>query len=96
MDRPQSWFDNLKHKNFKDQKIDAYMETEQGGLIKVGKKVTFNMALSTPKPKVPLFDNALRLYFVPRVEAADFLAKWDKGVTLKKRLEVGAKLTQSL
>ena len=46
------------------------METESGGLIKVGKKIEVNNALMNEKPKAPLFDNALRLY-VPKLDVAN-------------------------
>jgi hypothetical protein len=90
LQRPAEWFEDPKHQNFTSKNLDAFMETEAGGLIKVGKKATFNKALSTASPKIPLFDNALKLYLVPKGDAADWLSKWDKEITLKKRKEAGA------
>lgn len=90
LQRPQEYFDDPKHVNFTSKKFDAYMETESGGLIKIGKKATFNKALSTPNPRIPLFDNALKLFLVPREEAENWLSSWDKEVTLKKRIQIGA------
>ncbi|ODQ57727.1 hypothetical protein WICANDRAFT_97143 [Wickerhamomyces anomalus NRRL Y-366-8] len=88
LQRPQEWFQDPKHENFTPKKLDAYMETESGGLIKVGKKASLHKALSTEKPKIPLFDNALRIYLVPRIDAENWLSTWDKEITLKKRTEL--------
>jgi len=90
LQRPPEWFQDPKHENFTPKKLDAYMETESGGLIKIGKKASLHKALSTPKPKIPLFDNALRIYLVPRIDAEKWLSGWDKEITLKKRKELGA------
>lgn len=86
MDRPQSYFEDPKHKNFLLKNFQCYLETEAGGLIKVGKNVAINEALMRPEPKVPLFDNGLRLYVVPKQESGEWISKWDKEVVLKKRL----------
>ncbi|CCH43616.1 Tetratricopeptide repeat protein [Wickerhamomyces ciferrii] len=87
LQRPEEWFKDPKHENFSPKKLDAYMESESGGLIKIGKKATLNKALSTLKPKIPLFDDALKIYFVPRIDAEKWLSSWDKEVTLKKRYD---------
>lgn len=86
LDRPQSWFDDPKHKNFAPKNLECYMETVSGGLVKVGKKVAVNVALMAEKAKAPLFDNGLRLYVVPKNESADWLSKWSKDFALSKRL----------
>ncbi|KAG7845476.1 hypothetical protein KL941_003322 [Ogataea angusta] len=83
MDRPDSYFEDPKHKNFRQ--MEAYMETESGGLIKAGKKVTFNAILSAATPRVPLFDNVMRIYFVPRADSKTWISKWNKEAALKKR-----------
>lgn len=88
LDRPQEWFEEPKHAHFTAKKLQVYMESESGGLIKVGKKSTLNKALRTQSPKIPLFDNSIRLYFVPKVDAESWLATWSKEVALKKRLEM--------
>lgn len=62
------------------------METESGGLVKVGKKVAVNEALMADKPSVPLFDNSLRLYVVPKVEATAWISTWNKDAALAKRV----------
>lgn len=86
LDRPQSWFDDPKHKNFSVKSLECYMETVSGGLVKVGKKVPINSALMSDKAKAPLFDNAVRLYVVPKQDSPEWLSKWSKEVALSKRL----------
>ncbi|OVF09549.1 putative hsp70 Hsp90 co-chaperone protein [Clavispora lusitaniae] len=86
LDRPQSWFEDPKHAKFTIRNLDCYMETTSGGLVKVGKKVAINEALMGEKAKAPLFDNGLRLYVVPKDEAAEWLSKWNKDAALSKRL----------
>lgn len=85
LDRPQEWHDDPKHANFTLKKLDAYMESESGGLIKIGKKASLMKALATPKPVIPLLDNSVRLYLVPRVDAEGWLGGWDKVTAIKKR-----------
>lgn len=85
LDRPQEWFDLPGHADFTTKRLTAYMETITGGLIKIGKKVSFHDVLKMEKPQVPLFDKALRIYLVPKTEANDWLSKWDKSLALSKR-----------
>ncbi|OWB72168.1 hypothetical protein B5S31_g1874 [[Candida] boidinii] len=85
LDRPDEYFEDPRHVNFKPKRLEAYMETESGGLIKVGKKVRINSALVSQSPKVPLFDNSLRIYFVPKAESADWINTWSKQNALEKR-----------
>lgn len=85
LDRPQSFFEDPIHKNFSVKNLQCFLETEAGGLIKVGKNVAINEALMKQTPKVPLFDNALRLYVVPKQDSPDWLSKWDKKIALAKR-----------
>lgn len=86
LNRPAEWFADLKHKDFTVKKLECYMETESGGLIKVGKKMALNNVLMNDKPNVPLFDNALRIYVIPKGESAEWLGKWNKEEALSKRL----------
>lgn len=85
LDRPQSFFEDPKHKNFTVKNLQCFLETEAGGLIKVGKNVLVNEALMKTSPKIPLFDNALRLYVVPKQDSAEWLSNWSKEVALAKR-----------
>ncbi|KAF8005426.1 hypothetical protein HF325_000883 [Metschnikowia pulcherrima] len=86
LDRPQSWFEDPRHKNFTLKTLECYMETISGGLVKVGKKAAINGALMVDQAKAPLFDNALRLYVVPKQESAEWLKTWSKEDALKKRM----------
>ncbi|ODQ82006.1 hypothetical protein BABINDRAFT_58918 [Babjeviella inositovora NRRL Y-12698] len=86
LNRPAAFFAEPQHQNFHPKKMEAYMETETGGLIRVGKKVAINNVLMADKPSVPLFDNSLRIYFVPKVDSVAWIATWDKEIALKKRL----------
>ncbi|GAV28448.1 hypothetical protein PMKS-001919 [Pichia membranifaciens] len=85
MDRPEEFFKDGKHENFKPKKLEAYMETEEGGLVKIPKKGSINQVLMSPNPRVPLFDNILRLYFVPKVDSANWISNWKKQDALSKR-----------
>lgn len=84
-ERPESFFEDGRHNNFKPKKLEAYMELLDGGLVKIGKKVAFNEALMCQKPQIPLFDHILRVYFVPKIDSADWLKKWIKEDALKRR-----------
>ncbi|CEP61949.1 HSP70/90 family co-chaperone CNS1 LALA0_S04e04302g [Lachancea lanzarotensis] len=85
LQRPQEWFDDPIHENFTTKKLLSYIETESGGLVKVGKKATFHDVLKMQKPIVPLFDRSLRIYFVPKSSSEEWLSKWNKSDALKKR-----------
>lgn len=85
MQRPQEWFDEPKHKDFTPKKLLAYMETESGGLVKAGKKMTFHDILKKETPRVPLFDDALKIYLVPKTESEEWIAKWDRKDALERR-----------
>ncbi|QLL34760.1 hypothetical protein HG536_0H01350 [Torulaspora globosa] len=86
MDRPEEWFKAPGHENFSAKKLVVYMETNSGGLVKIGKKITFHDVLKMEKPKIPLFDNALKVYFVPKTESEEWVQKWDKSRAIEKRL----------
>ncbi|QPG75770.1 hypothetical protein FOA43_003130 [Brettanomyces nanus] len=83
MDRPDSYFEDGKHTNFRPKRLEAYLETQSGGLIKVGKKVIFSKALM--QAHAPLFDGILRVYLVPRIDSTNWISKWDKMKALGKR-----------
>ncbi|KAI3404663.2 CNS1 [Candida oxycetoniae] len=80
LNRPKEWFDE-KHKNFHVKTLDCFMETAAGGLVKVGKKIELNQALK----KAPLFDNALKLYVVPKQDESSWVSKWNKETALNSR-----------
>lgn len=77
-----------KHKDLTIKMVECYMETISGGLIKVGKKAPILDALRAEKAKAPLFDNALRLYVVPKTESQVWISKWSKEDVLAKRIAI--------
>ncbi|CAI8501363.1 unnamed protein product [Pichia kudriavzevii] len=85
MNRPDEYFADGKHDNFRPKKLEAYMETEDGGLVRIPKKSPINSVLMSQTPRVPLFDNILRIYFVPKVDSAEWIKKWEKQDALSKR-----------
>ncbi|CCE65497.1 hypothetical protein TPHA_0L01420 [Tetrapisispora phaffii CBS 4417] len=86
MDRPSEWFAMEKHRNFSSKKLVAYMETLAGGLVKVGKKLSFHEIFKMDTPKIPMFDDAAKIYLVPKVDSDDWLVKWDKSSAIEKRI----------
>ncbi|EDO16486.1 hypothetical protein Kpol_513p2 [Vanderwaltozyma polyspora DSM 70294] len=86
LDRPQEWFEEEGHENFTEKKLVAYMETLSGGLVKVGKKLVFHDILKMEKPSIPMMDNAIKIYFVPKSESEAWLGKWDRKNAIDKRL----------
>lgn len=86
LDRPEEYFEDPKHANFKPKKLEAYLETMSGGLIKAGKKLTINKLLS--EGHAPVFDGILRIYFVPKVESQDWISTWNKTTALSKRAHI--------
>lgn len=86
MDRPEEYFHDGKHDNFKPKKLEAYMETQDGGLVKIPKKGAINQVLMSKNPQIPLFDNILRLYFVPKVDSAEWISTWKKQDAIAKRI----------
>lgn len=85
MQRPPEWFEMEGHKNFSPKKLIAFMETQAGGLIKAGKKLTFHDILKKETPSVPLFDDAIKIFFVPKVESEEWISKWDKKAAFERR-----------
>lgn len=85
MEGPQERFKKEGKQNFTAKKVLTFMETKAGGLIKAGKKVTFHDILKKETPDVPLFDNALKIYIVPKVESEEWISKWDKQKALERR-----------
>lgn len=56
---------------YQPEKVDCYMETVTGGLIKVGKKVPLLQILSGGK--VEVVDDMVKIIVVPTVEASRFI-----------------------
>ncbi|AJQ01309.1 AIC_G0003390.mRNA.1.CDS.1 [Saccharomyces cerevisiae] len=85
LEGPQERFKKEGKENFTPKKVLVFMETKAGGLIKAGKKLTFHDILKKESPDVPLFDNALKIYIVPKVESEGWISKWDKQKALERR-----------
>lgn len=54
--------------------VECYMETVEGGLIKVGKKARLLKALCSPK--VEVVDELVRVFVLPQPKAADWAAEF--------------------
>ncbi|AOA62152.1 Co-chaperone, TPR-containing [Komagataella phaffii CBS 7435] len=85
MDRPPEYFAQPGHGNFQPKNLQAYMQTQGGGLVKVGKNLSFKEILSSKQPIIPLMDNSLRIYVVPKQDG-DFLSQWNKTKALSERM----------
>lgn len=85
MQRPPEWFQIPGHENFNPKSLLGFMETESGGLIKAGKKVTFHDVFKKQTPKIPMFDHAIKIYLVPKPESEQWVSTWDKSKALEKR-----------
>lgn len=85
MQRPEEWFQSPGHENFNVKSLTGFMETQSGGLVKVGKKVTFHDIFKKEKPDVPMFDHSAKIYLVPKSESEEWVSKWDKTKALERR-----------
>lgn len=85
MERPEEWFQQPGHENFSAKSLVSYMETEAGGLVKVGKKMVLHDILKMEKPRIPIFDGALKVYLVPKAESEGWLSKWDRSKAMERR-----------
>ncbi|AET38278.1 HSP70/90 family co-chaperone CNS1 Ecym_2559 [Eremothecium cymbalariae DBVPG len=70
------WVGKPGYENWTPSDIWAYMETDAGKLVKIGKRVQFYRIFMMEKPLIPLFDNALRIYLVPKNKAKTWLEGW--------------------
>lgn len=73
-------------KNLAYNNISVYIETLSGGLIKAGKKKTINELISLQAPKIPVIDNIVKLYVLPKEKSQDFINSWDKSKRLAIRV----------
>lgn len=72
-----------KHTNGKN--VHVYMETLDGGLIKLNKKLTFNQILQNQSPVIPLFNKQLHVYFAAK-DNSQWIKDWDKKMALAQRV----------
>lgn len=61
---------------FPQTKVEAYMETKTGGLIKVGKKMPLFEVLGAGK--VQVVDQVLTILLVPKARTQEFIDDWKK------------------
>ncbi|GAV50140.1 hypothetical protein ZYGR_0S02740 [Zygosaccharomyces rouxii] len=85
MQRPPEWFQIPGHENFQVKSLLGFMETQSGGLVKVGKKVAFHDILKKQTPHIPMFDHAIKIYLVPKSESEQWVSQWDKTKALQRR-----------
>ncbi|KAL6927796.1 hypothetical protein ACO0SA_004419 [Hanseniaspora valbyensis] len=71
--------------NNNGKKLHMYMETKEGGLVKINKKWTINQIFQNETPKIPMLDHSLRIYLAPK-DDTDWIKKWDKNECLEKRV----------
>lgn len=57
-------------------KVEAYMETSSGGLIKVGKKMSLGKVLGSGKPEI--VDGLVTVSVVPKDKAAGWIEEFKK------------------
>ncbi|XBW36517.1 hypothetical protein QEN19_002094 [Hanseniaspora menglaensis] len=68
----------------KGKKLHMYMETKEGGLVKVNKKWTISEIFKIEAPKIPMLDHSLRIYLAPK-DDTEWIKKWSKNECLDKR-----------
>lgn len=71
---PCSW--DLSREYFPQAKVEAYMETKAGGLIKVGKKMLLFEVLGAGKTQI--VDQVLTIMLVPKARTREFIDDWKK------------------
>lgn len=90
LDIPQEVIDREPKYSFIDKHTNAksahvYMETLDGGLIKLNKKLTFNQILQNQSPVIPLFNKQLHVYFAAK-DNSQWIKDWDKKMALAQRV----------
>lgn len=75
--QPPPWADS----DYAIDNLECYVQTESGGLAKVGRKFTLLKAFSTPN--VVMIDNMARLYVVPKSKSSGWLKDWNKDAQSK-------------
>lgn len=71
---PCSWDKSREY--FPQTKVEAYMETKTGGLIKVGKKMPLFEVLGAGKAQV--VDQVLTILLVPKARTQEFIDDWKR------------------
>lgn len=85
-EHPPMWFSGDHVAQYDVKNLEVFVQTESGGLVKIGKKVSFESVLSAPKPKVPLIDNVITLHCVPKEKREQWLKTWSKDKAQKEMI----------
>ena len=77
--KPQ-WFvkDSAYAQDYALPSIETYCQTMTGGLAKIGSSSTIEKIASMKSPVIPIIDNCMRLYVIPRSKRQQFLSSWNK------------------
>jgi tetratricopeptide (TPR) repeat protein len=80
---PLPWDEKGEYKGVGD--VECYLETRDGGVLKMGKKVTLLKALSTGK--VEVVDEVVKVFVVPKGKAEEWVKKFkeQKAAAMGKR-----------
>lgn len=65
--------------------VHVFMETLDGGLVKVSKKWTFNKILQNQAPIIPLINKGLTVYFASSKDTK-WIKEWNREMALSQRL----------
>lgn len=85
-EHPPEWFTAEHVTPYNVANLEIFVQTESGGLVKIGKKVTYESVLSAAKPKVPLIDGVITLNVVPKEKREEWLKTWSKDKAQKMML----------
>jgi len=84
---PLPWDTKAEYGGPKGTRVECFMETAKGGLIKVGKKVSLLSVLGMKEDgtesSVEIVDGLVRIMVVPKEKVTEWVAEWKR----KKALE---------
>lgn len=87
---PLPWDTKGEYGGGKGTKVECFMETSKGGLVKVGKKVSLLSVLGTKEDgtesAVEVVDGLVRIMVVPKEKVTDWVTEWKR----KKALETSS------
>lgn len=75
---PPSWADPAKYSL---NHLEAYAQTESGGIAKLGRKTTLRNVFGTPN--VIMIDNMARICIIPKSDTPAWIKSWNKEAQLK-------------
>ncbi|KAI5798053.1 TPR domain-containing protein [Peziza echinospora] len=80
---PLGWEGGEEYRDWK--KLEVYMETRTGGLVKVGKKVPLGDVLGGTDGKLEVVDQLVKFFVIPRGRRDEWIEDWKKKRMLKGR-----------